>query len=55
MCLALNTAKIAKGGFLSATIGDTQYLIKKHHVEYQEKMMWSGVFPGHNTVKAVIE
>ena len=29
MCLALNMAKMATGGFSHATIEETQYLIKK--------------------------
>jgi hypothetical protein len=33
MCLALNMAKMAKGGFLRAAVKETQYLIKKPHAE----------------------
>jgi len=33
MCLALNMAKMAKGGFLCATIEETQQLIRKPPTE----------------------
>jgi len=33
MCLALNMAKMPKGGFLRAAIEETQLLIKTPHAE----------------------
>jgi hypothetical protein len=36
MRFALNTAKIAKGGFLRATVEETQQLIKKPPAEVRE-------------------
>jgi len=36
MCLALNMAKMAKGGFSRAVIEEIQPLIKKHHGEVRE-------------------
>jgi hypothetical protein len=37
MRLALNTAKITKGGFLHATVEETQQLIKKPPAEVREE------------------
>jgi hypothetical protein len=37
MCLALNMAKMAKGGFMCAAIEETQQLIKKHHTEVRKE------------------
>jgi len=55
LCLALNMAKMVKGGFLRAAIEETQYLIKKPRAEVQEEKKWGVEFPGHNKVKAAIE
>ena len=55
MPLALKMAKMAKVGFLCATIEETQCLIKKPHTEVTEEKKWSVVFPGPNKVKVVIE
>jgi len=37
MCLALNMAKMAKGGFSRDAIDETQFLIKKPHAEICEE------------------
>jgi hypothetical protein len=37
MRLALNMAKMAKGGFFRATIEETQYHIKKPHAEVRQQ------------------
>jgi len=55
MRLALNMAKIAKGGFSRATIEETQQLIKKPGTEVREKKKRGVEFPGHQKVKAVTE
>jgi len=55
MRLALNMAKLAKGGFLHATIGEIQYLIMKPRAKVQEEKKWGVQCPGHNKVKAAIE
>jgi len=55
MCLALNIAKMAKGGFSCATREETQYLIKKCRAEVWEVKKWGVEFPGHNKVKAATE
>jgi len=39
MCLALNIATRAKGGFLRATIEKTQQLIKKPRADVREEKM----------------
>jgi len=55
MRVALNMAKIAKGGVWRAAIEETQYLIKKPCAKVREEMKQGVEFPGHNTVKAAIE
>ena len=55
MHLALNMAKMAKGGISRAAIEETQQLIKKPRAEVREEKMRGVEFPGHNKVKAVIE
>jgi len=55
MRLALNMAKMAKGGFSRAAIKESQYLMKKPRAEIREEKMQRGEFPGHNKVKAAIE
>jgi hypothetical protein len=47
MHLALNMAKMAKGGFSCATIEETQYLIKKPRAEVREERNWGVVFTGY--------
>jgi len=37
MCLALDMAKMAKGGFLRATIEQTKYLMKKPREEVRDE------------------
>ena len=55
MRLALNMAKMAKGGISRAAIEETQQLIKKPRAEVQEEKKQSVEFPRHNKVKAAIE
>jgi hypothetical protein len=55
MRLALNMAKMAKGGISRAAIEETQQLIKKPRAEVREKKKRGVEFPGHNKVKAAIE
>jgi len=55
MRIALNMAKIATGGFLRTTREETQYLIEKPRAEVREETKWGVEFPGHKTVKAVME
>jgi len=55
MCLALNMANMAKGGFLCATREKTRYLIKKPCAEVREEKKRGEEFLGHKKVKAVIE
>jgi len=55
MCLALNMAKKANGGFLRAAIQEMQQLIKKPRAEIRDNKMLGVVLHGHNKVKATIE
>jgi len=55
MRLALNIAKMAKGGFLRAVIEETQHLIKKPCAEVREEKKQGVEFPGRRKVKAAIE
>jgi len=55
MCLALNMAKMAKGGFSRATIEETQFLIKEPRAEVQEGKKQGVEFPGHENVKAAMD
>ena len=50
--LLMNMAKMAKSGFLRATIEETQYAIKKHRADVREVKMWGFEFPGHKKVLA---
>jgi hypothetical protein len=52
--LALNMAKMAKGGLLRSAIKETQQRIKKPRFKVREEMC-GGVIPWHNQVKAAIE
>jgi hypothetical protein len=54
MRLALNMAKMAKGGFSRATVEEMQYLIKKPRAEVREEKKQGVEFPLHNKVKAAI-
>jgi len=55
MRLALNMAKMAKWGFSSAAIEETQQLIKKPRAEVREAKKRGVEFAGHNKLKAAIE
>ena len=55
MCLALNMAKMAKDGFSHAAKEETKYLIKKTCAKVREEKKQGVEFPGHKTVKAVIQ
>jgi len=55
MRLALNMAKMAKGGFSCATIEETQCIIKKPAAEVQEEKMRGVEFRGNNNVKSAME
>jgi len=55
MHLALNMAKMAKGGFSRTTITETQYLIKKPHAKMREKQKQGVVFPANQEAKCVIQ
>jgi len=55
MRLALNMAKMAKGGISRAAIEETQQLIKKPRAKVREEKKRGIEFPGHNKVKAAIE
>jgi len=55
MRLALNMAKMAKGGFLRGAIEETQRLIEKPHTEVREENKRGVEFPGYKKVKAAME
>jgi len=55
MGLALNMAKMAKGGFSLAAIQETHYLIKRPHAEVQEEKKSGVQFTGHQMVNAARE
>jgi len=55
MRLALNMAKMAKGGFSRAAIEETQFLIKMLRAEVREAEKRGVEFPGHKNVKAAME
>jgi hypothetical protein len=55
MRLALNMAKMTKGGISRAAIEETQQLIKKPRAEVRAEKMRGVEFCGHNKVKAAIE
>ena len=55
MRLALNMAKMAKGGFSRAAIEETQQLIKKPRAEVREEKKRGVEFPGHQKEKAAME
>jgi hypothetical protein len=55
MCLALNMAKMAKGGCLHAAVEETQQLLKKPNSKVREEKQGGVEFPGHKMVKAAME
>jgi hypothetical protein len=55
MRLALNIAKMAKGGFSRAAIEETQQLIKKPRTEVLEEKKRGVDISGHQKVKAEME
>jgi len=55
MRLALNMAKMAKGGISCGAIEEMQQLIKKPRAEVREEMKRGVIFPRQNIVKAAIE
>jgi hypothetical protein len=55
MCLAMNLAKIAKGGFSPAAIEETQQLFKRSSTNIRDEKKRSVDFPRHKNVKAAIE
>ena len=55
MRLALNMAKMAKGGCSRAAIERTLQRIKMPRAEVREEKKWGVEFPGHGKVKAGIE
>jgi hypothetical protein len=55
MRLALNTGKMATGGFSRARIAETQQLIKKPCTEVREEKKRGVEFLGHQKVKAATE
>ena len=55
MHLALNMAKMAKGGVWHATIEETQLIIKTPRADVQVGTNRGVKFPGHNIVRAAME
>jgi len=55
MCLDLNMAKMAKGGFSRAPIKEAQPLLKKSCAEVREEKMRCVELCGHTKVKAEME
>jgi len=55
MRLALNLAKMARGGFSRAAIEETQFLIEKPRAEVWDETKSRVEFSGHNNLKAAIE
>ena len=55
MHLALNMAKMAKGGFSQAAIQQTHFLINTPWAEVREKEKYGVEFAGNNYVKAAME
>ena len=55
MHLALNMAKMGKGGFLGAAIEVTKYLVQKPDNKLQKEKKRGVRFPQHNKVKAAPE
>jgi hypothetical protein len=55
MCLVLNMAKMANGGFSHGAIEEPDQLIKKPRTIVREEKKRCVGFPGHNKVKATFE
>jgi hypothetical protein len=55
MRLALNMAKMAKGGFSHVAIEEMQYQIKRPRAKVREEKKRGFEFPGHTKLKAAIE
>ena len=55
MCLSLNMAKMATGGFSCAVIAESKELMKQHRNKVQEAKKRGVQFPGHNKVTPAIE
>jgi len=55
MHLALNMAKMAKGGFLRAAIEETQFRIAIPWAEVRAEKKWGVMFPEHKNVKAAMK
>jgi len=53
--LALNMAKMTKGGFSRAVVEETQQLIKKPRTKVREEKKWGVEFPEHKKVHAMME
>jgi len=53
--LALNMAKMGKGGFSHTTIEETQFLPKNPQAEVREEMKHVVEFPGHQNVNPAME
>jgi len=53
--LALNMAKMAKGGFLGIAMEEKQHLIRKPRVKVRYEKKGGFEFPGHKKMKAAIE
>jgi len=55
MRMALNMAKMAKGGFSRAAIEETQFLFKEPQAKVWEEKKRGVEFPGHDNVMAANE
>jgi len=55
MCLALNMAKMAQGGYLNAAVEETQQLIQKPCADVWDEKKRGVEFHGHKKVMAAIE
>jgi len=53
--LAMNIAKMAKGGIHGAAIEDMQYLFKKPRAKLRDVMKWVIEFPGEKMLKSAKE
>jgi len=54
MHLALNMAKMGRGGFSPATVEEMQYLIKKGCAEVREEKKRGVEYTGHKEVKTTM-
>jgi len=55
MCLALNMAKVAKGGFWRMAMYETRFLNKKPCGKVRDEKKLGVEFPGHRKVKDALE